>query len=81
MANSPVFQLGLESFAFLYIGRTSVNCQPLRKIENQCLTNPLNLQLSFLRLEAVVVGVKKGSPETHDSQINSHLKRKLASML
>lgn len=57
---------------------TATLCERFR---TKCLTNPLNLQLQFPRLEAVIVKVKKCCPETHDSQINSHLKRRLPSTL
>lgn len=63
----------LKSFAFFAsVGQvsTATLCERFR---TKCLTNHLNLQLPFLRLEAVIAEVKKCSPLTHDSQINSLL--------
>lgn len=82
MSHSPVLILQprsqkhwgmLKSFAFLCIGWTSVNSYALWRFRTKCLTNHLNPQLPFLRLEAVIAEVRKCSPQTHDSQINSLL--------
>ena len=62
-----------ESFACLCLLGQVSRATLFERFWTKCLRNHLNLQLPFLKLEAVIAEVKKCSPWTHDSQINSLL--------
>ena len=62
-----------ESFACLCLLGQVSRATLFERFWTKCLRNHLNLQLPFLKLEAVIAEVKKCSPWTHNSQINSLL--------